>query len=288
MHVHRVYSKRNGHILVIGKKTSSILKQRVRIGHILKHSGFHNAAILRFGSLVHQFSASIVHGFNGQVFIADRNQHGKNLFRRCFLGNIQNISAELNILNGAVAGFRNQIDVGHAVFASCHQIAAAILDNIALDVIIGCRPVIACRIDGNLLVIERARFKIFEFFGSTRDDNVPVLNRDLANRESLFRIRLRVMGGNSFSEKVVGGSDISFRFLNAVNQIGQFALRIDLFHIVESAVMRKHSPAKQLCVIQINGNHRLQLSHLSVISVCRRHAEFERASFSKFKRQPWR
>ena len=53
VHVHRVYSKRNGHILMIGKKTSTILKQRVRIGHILKHSGFHNAAILRFGSLVH-------------------------------------------------------------------------------------------------------------------------------------------------------------------------------------------------------------------------------------------
>ena len=105
MHIYRFYGKCNRHILVIGKKASSIFEQSIRVCHIFKNSRFHNTAVFSLGSLIHKFSASVINGLNSKILITNRDQHGEHFFCRSFFRNIQNIGAELNILNGAIAGF---------------------------------------------------------------------------------------------------------------------------------------------------------------------------------------
>ena len=285
MHVHCLHRQRNWNIHIACQKAPAVFQQRFRRIHAVEHMRLDNAPVTRHGRCIHQLVATVVHGFDGQVFVAKRNQHREHILGGYLFRQIQHVFAEFDVLRGSVSIIQQQIDVGFSILTACAQIAAGVVDQAVLNEIEAVLPLIRNGIDGDLLVIELTGFFILHLVRLAGEHHVPVFDGDVAHKELFIRACAFVVRLDDLSEKIVGLAVIPLRLLHRVHQIGEIALAVDRAHIVEIAVICQHAPAEDFYIVHFHGNHRGQLGKGVIVAITGRNLEGKRASLAHLQCQ---
>ena len=103
MHIHGLHRQRDRNIHIAGQKAPAVFKQRFRRIHAVEHMRLDNTPIAFHSHRIHQLIAAVVHGFDGQVLIPQRNQHREHILGGYFFRQIQHVFAEFNVLRGIIS-----------------------------------------------------------------------------------------------------------------------------------------------------------------------------------------
>ena len=292
MHVNCLHCNCDRHVHMTGHESLCVFQQRGSLVYIVKHMGFYDATKAFYAGGVNQLIASIIHICNGQIIVAERNQHSKDILSGYLFRQVQQIRSEFDLLHGGISVIRHQVDIVGISNTTGTQITSAVIDQTRFDVLETGLPIINDRIENDLFVVKIGRFKILSLLlflvGLPTKDDLAIFDVNCSNRELLFRFNTGIVPLNDLLEQFMRRTLELLSFLHTVHQVGEIAFTVDSAHVVEVAIDSQHSAAENLHAIQFDGDDGFQLLKQVVVAMKWGDDELQRTGLSHFQRQLWR